>query len=116
MEISAIAPIGGNQLGTNAVLGNSFSGVSPLFDSSTMKVDEEYQGAAFADIITSAIENVKTTDATKNEMEYLLAVGNLDNPAELTIATAKAQTAIELLTQIRTKTLDSYSEIIRMQV
>ncbi len=116
MEISAITAIGGNNVSAiSSISGTNFT-ITPLFDSDTLKVEEGHAGASFSDILTSAVENVKVTDAEKNEMEYLLAVGELDNPAELTIATAKAQTAVELLTQLRTKTMDSYNEIIRMSI
>ncbi len=100
MEISAINPLWGNE-----------------FSNSTLKATEvKESGAAFIDILTSAVENVKTTDVEKNELEYLLSVGQLDNPAELTIATAKAQSAVDLLVQLRTKSLESYNEIIRMSI
>lgn len=72
--------------------------------------------ASFLDIYTSAIENVKTTDAEKNQMEYLLATGQLDNPAQLTIAATKAQFAVDLLVELRSKSLDVYNEIIKMQI
>lgn len=34
----------------------------------------------FSDILDTAIENVKQTDAEKTQAEYLLATGQLDNP------------------------------------
>ena len=53
----------------------------------------------------------KETDAEKNEAQYLLATGQLDNPAELTIAASKAQIAVDLLVQLRNKALDAYNEL-----
>lgn len=73
-------------------------------------------GATFLDIFTSAIDNVKETDHEKNQMEYLLAVGELDNPAELTIAATKAQTAVELLVQLRSKALEAHNQLINMGI
>lgn len=70
----------------------------------------------FADIFQSAIENVKNTDAEKNKAEYLLATGQLDNPATLTVATTKAQLSVELLVQLRNKALDAYSEMMRINL
>ncbi|MFI3253281.1 MAG: flagellar hook-basal body complex protein FliE [Eubacteriales bacterium] len=129
MDISAISSLGGNSISAiSSISGNQISALSglsemglantitPIFDSNTTVVEETNGGAAFSDILTSAVENVRTTDAEKNQMEYLLAVGQLDNPAELTIATTKAQTAIELLTQLRTRSLDAYNEIIKMSI
>lgn len=68
----------------------------------------------FSDIFGAAIDAVKETDAEKNHAEYLLATGQLDNPAELTIATTKAQMSVELLVQLRNKALEAYSEVMRI--
>ena len=65
----------------------------------------------FGSIFQSAIDNVKETDAAKTEAQYLLATGQLDNPAELTIAATKSQIAVELLVQLRNKALEAYNEL-----
>ena len=70
----------------------------------------------FSDIFQHAIDNVKETDAEKNRVEYLLATGQLDNPAELTIASTKASTSVELLVQLRSKALESYNELMRINM
>ena len=70
----------------------------------------------FGDIFQSAIENVKQTEAEKNEAEYLLATGQLDNPALLTIASTKNQIAVELLVQLRINALEAYQEITRISL
>jgi len=72
--------------------------------------------AIFSDIFQSAIENVKETDAEKNRAEYLLATGQLDNPADLTIAATKAQTSVELLVSLRSKALEAYNELMRISL
>ena len=70
----------------------------------------------FGDIFMSAIESVKQTEAEKTEAEYLLATGQLDNPAVLTIASTKNQIAVELLVQLRNKALEAYQEITRISL
>lgn len=93
--------------------------ISPLWDSfpsSQTKPSSQNAEVPFADIFQSAIDNVRQTDDEKNKMEYLLATGQLDNPAELTIASTKAATAVELLIQLRNKALDSYSELMRISL
>ena len=71
---------------------------------------------AFTDIFRSAIDAVKETDAEKTQMEYLMATGQLDNPALLTIATTKAELAVDLLVQLRSKVMDAYSELMRINL
>ena len=66
--------------------------IRPLWEQ--MPLTREPQSAAkseghdtpFTDIFQTAIDSVKETDAEKNQMEYLMATGQLDNPALLTIA------------------------------
>ena len=77
------------------------------------------QGGAdlpFADVFRAAVENVKQTDAEKNEMEYLLATGQLDNPAKLTIAATQASLSVDLLVQLRNKAVESYNTIMQMNL
>lgn len=71
---------------------------------------------AFTDIFRSAIDAVKETDGEKTQMEYLMATGQLDNPALLTIATTKAELAVDLLVQLRSKVMDAYSELMRINL
>lgn len=73
-------------------------------------------GGIFADIFRSAIDNVKQTEAEVVETEYLMATGQLDNPATLMIAETKAATAVDLLVQLRNKALDAYSELTRINL
>ena len=73
--------------------------------------EPEESGNMFGDIFKAAIENVEQTNAEKLEAQYLLSVGELDNPAELTIAASKSQLAVELLVQLRNKAVDAYKEL-----
>lgn len=74
------------------------------------------QGELFGTVFQSAIQNVRETDAEKMEAQYLLATGQLDNPAALTIASTKNQIAVELLVQLRNKALEAYSELTRINM
>jgi len=42
-----------------------------------------------------------------------MATGQLDNPALLTIASTKAQLSVDLLVQLRNKSMDAYNELMR---
>ncbi len=75
-----------------------------------------YSGNPFTDIFRSAVDAVKTTDEEKTQMEYLMATGQLDNPALLTIASAKAQLSVDLLVNLRNKSLESYNELMRISL
>lgn len=77
---------------------------------------QDRQVSLFSDILQSAIDNVKETEAVKNDAEYRLATGQLDNPAELTVASTQWGASVELLVQLRTRALDAYSELMRISM
>ena len=83
---------------------------------SAEKVNASGEQGAFGDIFRSAIENVRQTDAEKTQAQYLLATGQLDNPAALTIASTKNEIAVSLLVPLRNKALDAYSELTRISL
>ena len=95
--------------------------IRPLWDQMPLTrmsgTAEQKKGATpFSDIFRSAIDAVKETDAEKVQMEYLLATGQLDNPAQLNIASTKAQLSVDLLVQLRNRSLEAYNELMRITV
>lgn len=64
----------------------------------------------------SAIDNVRQTNAEQVDLEYQLSTGQIDNPADLTLATAKATNAALLLMEMRNKALDVYNELMRISL
>ena len=88
--------------------------ISRMGSAETTAAVQSGNAGTFGSIFQSAIDYVKETDAAKNEAEYLLSTGQLDNPAELTIAATKNQIAVELLVQLRNRALDAYNELKNM--
>ena len=88
---------------------------SYVTDNKTDTVKDE-KGNPFTDIFQSAIDAVKTTDAEKTQMEYLMATGQLDNPSLLTIASTKAQLSVDLMVQLRNKSMEAYNELMRINL
>lgn len=70
----------------------------------------------FAQMFQQAIENVKETQAVSDHDAYQLAMGNVDDLHTVMINSAKAVTALELTTQITSKAVNAYNEIMRMQI
>lgn len=77
---------------------------------------ERSQPTMFSDIFHSMVDTVKETDAAKNEAYYALSTGQLDNPAQASIASAQALLATQLLVQMRNRALDAYSELMRINM
>nr|WP_297282486.1 flagellar hook-basal body complex protein FliE [uncultured Agathobaculum sp.] len=98
--------------------------IQPLWDTISLDKTNTKENTAssqngfpvFADVFQNAINNVKQTDAEYSEAQYLLATGQLDNPAVATIAGTKATLSVQLLAELRNKALDAYSEISRMSI
>ena len=70
----------------------------------------------FTDIFQSAISAVKETDAEEKDLEYLMSTGQLDNPVPLVLAANKAQLSVSLLTQLRTRAMEAYNELMRINL
>lgn len=70
----------------------------------------------FGSIFNSLIQNVKDTDAEFTQAQYLLATGQLDNPAQVGIAAYKAEISVSLLLQMRDRALTAYNELRNMNV
>ena len=79
-------------------------------------VNETEGKRSFADIFQSLIDNVREAEDTVAKEEYLLATGQLDNPAELTMSLYKAEAATQLMVQVREKLLNVYSELSRISL
>ena len=96
-----------------------FRPIEPLWDSLSQPAQPVRQnpaGSLFASVFQSAIQNVRDTNAQQVNLEYQLATGQIDNPALVNTAIAKASTAAELLMQMRNKALDAYNELMRISL
>ena len=99
MEFQTITPIGPLQADSTQAAGG-----------------EKTRSTLFGDIFRSLVDNVKETDAAKNEAYYALATGQLDNPAVASVAATQAELSVSLLVQMRNKALDAYSELMRISL
>ncbi len=76
-------------------------------------------GNSFSYILNSAIDNINLTnsylsDAENEELKF--ALGETDNTHDLVIAMNKASTALQYTVAIRDKFLESYKELMNMQI
>ena len=70
----------------------------------------------FKDMFIEAIDSVKQTDSDMQEAVVKAATGEIDDLHNLSIASSKASMALDLVIQLRNKSLDAYNEIMRMSV
>ena len=78
--------------------------------------EQSESGSLFKDIFENAINNVTETENAYVESEYLLATGQIEDAHTVPINAAKAQLAVDLLIQLRNKALESYNELIKINL
>lgn len=105
MDISTLASVGSKAINEAAM------------KASTNKAVPTDSG--FASMFQSALNNINETNSLLNrqeEEEIKFALGLTDSTHDLSIAMAKAQTALSFTTTLRDKFLESYKEIMQIQV
>lgn len=70
----------------------------------------------FGDLLSDAINKVNQMQMVSDELKDQLVIGQLDNLHDLTIATEKANIALQVTMSIRNKIVEAYKEIMRIQI
>lgn len=71
---------------------------------------------SFADMFSSAISDVNGLQKVAEKKNLDLAAGRIDDISEVMIAAEKATLALQLTNQVRTRVVEAYQEIMRMQM
>ena len=74
------------------------------------------EASLFKDIFKNTVNQVKETQADVEHKQYLLSTGQLDDAHTLPIAEAKAGLALDVMISLRNKTMESYNELIKINV
>lgn len=126
MDLYAIGSIPG--YGINGVSGLSgvggLPGVGSVLGGGTLtgtlgeKVNSA-EGTVFDSFLNAAIDNINTTNnllSAAEDEEIRFALGEVDNTHDLAIALQKASTALQYTVAVRDKLMESYKEIMQMQI
>lgn len=103
-------------------MNTNFQRISPLWETfPTAQAGEAArpkaaEGSVFKDVLQAVVDNVRQSEDEVAKKEYLLSTGQLDNPAEVNMATYKAEAAIALLVQLRERAMNAYSELSRISL
>lgn len=73
-------------------------------------------GAGFGAKIADALQSVEASQQTADGLAQQAATGQLTDVHDYMIAATRAQLATELTVAVRNKALESFNEIMRMQV
>ncbi len=77
---------------------------------------QKTEGASFSDFFKDALNQVVSTDYVDKSTALGAIVGEVQDIHTATIAAQKAEIALNLTLQIRNKLVESYQEIMRMQI
>ena len=80
------------------------------------KINPTNNKVNFGDILTNAMQDVNRMQIESDEHKELLAIGELDNLHDLTIAAEKANISLQVTMSIRSKIVEAYKEIMRIQI
>lgn len=70
----------------------------------------------FRNVFSQAISNVVESENNLAKEQYLFAAGQNEDTHSLGIAATKAQISVDLLVTLRNKALDSYNELMRINL
>ncbi len=91
-------------------------------ESKTVSLDSNASGSgvsagpSFGDTLKNAIQEVNQLQKVSDKKMQDLATGKTDNIPDVMIAAEKADIALKLLVQVRSKIIDAYHEVMKMQV
>ncbi len=72
--------------------------------------------ASFADTLRTALQEVNGLQARRDDAVSGMVAGTVSEPHDVMVAAEEAQLAFELMLEVRNRLLESYQEVMRMQV
>jgi flagellar hook-basal body complex protein FliE len=86
------------------------------FGQLTTQKKQQKEMKSFGDVLKEFVADVNSDLKNAKEAEKLIAEGKVENLENLMYQIAKSDISLRLITEIRNKALESYQEIMRMQV
>ncbi|SNY05147.1 flagellar hook-basal body complex protein FliE [Paractinoplanes atraurantiacus] len=112
---SAISPIGGfsSVPGLDAITGPS--GPESLATGTTRAEEAQGPNESFASMLSRGLESVQASQNNAEDLATKVATGELQDPAQYTMAANEAQLGMQLTLAVRNKAVEAFQEIMRMQ-
>jgi len=89
--------------------------LAPLSPSSKVTISEG-SSANFASQLNEALTQVNDLQVKADELAKQLALSEIQDIHQVTVAMQQAQLSLQLAVQVRNKMIEAYQEIARMQV
>jgi len=94
----------------------SLPAIAPQADAEPAALTGGSQGASFSKFLQQAVNDVDGKLKTANEEQIKVLSGETNNLHQAVIAMQEAGVAFSLMVEVRNKLVDSYQELMRMQV
>lgn len=95
---------------------NNISSVLSNNKISDFTTEKKTGSLEFGKILNDAINEVNDNQLYADEMDRLMVAGEVDNVHEVMIAAQKAELTLNLAIEIKSKLMDAYKEIMRLQL
>lgn len=90
---------------------------SPLIHNEQGKLNNgQLPNQSFKSIFKDALQNVSEIENYANQQQRMLIEGNTNDLHNVMLAAQKATLTIETTVQIQQKVIDTYNEVMRMQI
>lgn len=83
---------------------------------SANEVKVETSSSSFSDILSSAVQELEAAQAQSNADSMKLALGDVDDIAQVQINAMKTSTMVQTAVQLTTRAVNAYKEIMQMQI
>jgi len=77
---------------------------------------DEKGKVSFSNVLKNAIEKINEAEHESNVQTEALAEGKVDDLHDVMISAQKAKVMVETAVQIQQKAIDTYNEVMRMQI
>ena len=79
-------------------------------------IEKQEQGASFKNTLSSFLDEVNDLQLKANESIENLATEKVKNVHEVMVAMAKAEVSFKFMMEARNKLVETYKEVMRMQI
>ena len=94
----------------------SFNELDPKHLGNGLSIEEPGSKKSFSELLASSITEVNGLQQEANKAIQNLVTGKSKNLHETMLAVEKAEIAFKTMNQIRSKVIDAYREVMRMQI
>ncbi|MCL2033865.1 MAG: flagellar hook-basal body complex protein FliE [Oscillospiraceae bacterium] len=99
----------------NIIPVSSNSAITP-FQSAFPAAAKTKEPTTFQSMFEDAVSNIENLNSIKDQDSFDLALGNLDDIGAMQVNSQKAEVALQLFVQMRNRIIESYQEILRINV